>query len=288
MALSLSNFLFICAAAPALSGLLVQAKNVTYDFNITWVMANPDGMFERPVIGINGQWPIPEVRVTKGDRLITHVHNQLGNQSTSVHYHGMYHQFGSNEMDGPVGVTQCAIPAGKSMTYDFIVDQPGTYWYHSHDRGQYPDGFRGPMLVDDPDSPYKDMYDGEIVIRLSDWYHEQMPVLLQQFISVANPTGAEPVPDAALINDSQNVTVAVEPGKTYFVRIINTGAFAGQYFWFQGHSMRIIEVDGVYTEQAEAEMIYLTAAQRYGVLLTTRNDTSANFPFVTSMDQVRA
>lgn len=60
---------------------LVQAKTVTYDWNITWVTANPDNAFERPVIGINGQWPIPLLNVTKGDRIVAHVHNLVSQAS---------------------------------------------------------------------------------------------------------------------------------------------------------------------------------------------------------------
>ena len=131
------------------------------------------------------------------------------------------------------------------------------------------------------------MYDEEMVLTLSDWYHDFMPDLLQTFISVANPTGAEPVPDAALMNDMQNATIRVQSGKTYLFRIINMAAFAAQYFWIEGHSMQIVEVDGVYTNPADADMLYITAAQRYNVLVTMRNDTSANFPIVGSMDQVR-
>lgn len=113
-----------------------------------------------------------------------------------------------------------------------------------------------------------------------------MPHLLKAFISVANPTGGEPIPKAALMNDTQNLTTLVEPGKTYMFRIINMGAFAAQYLWFEGHSMQIVEVDGVYTEATETDMIYLTAAQRYSVLIKTKNDTSSNFAYVGSMDQV--
>lgn len=109
---------------------------------------------------------------------------------------------------------------------------------------------------------------------------------MKEFINVANPTGAEPVPNAALMNDTQNFTLAVEPGKTYLFRLANVGAFAGQYFWIEGHTMKIIEVDGVFTEPAEADMIYLTTAQRYSVLVTMRNDTDANFAMVGSMDTV--
>ncbi|MCJ1285277.1 hypothetical protein MMC26_004617 [Xylographa opegraphella] len=261
------------------------STTVTYDFNITWVTSNPDGVYERSTIGINGQWPLPAIRVSVGDQVVVNVMNQLGNESTSLHFHGIYLN-GSTEMDGTAGVSQCAIPPGASMTYNFKVYQPGTYWYHSHAMGQYPDGLRGPFIVQDPASPFVDLYDEEIVLTLSDWYHESMAVLVPSFINIANPSGAEPIPDAALINDAQNVSLLVKPGKTYMIRIINMGAFVGQYLWFEDHSMSIIEVDGVYTEPAETEMLYLSAAQRYSVLLTTKNDTSSNFAFVGSMDQV--
>ena len=39
------------------------------------------------------------------------------------------YQNGSSHMDGPVGVSQCEIPPGSSFTYNFTVDQIGTYWF---------------------------------------------------------------------------------------------------------------------------------------------------------------
>lgn len=101
-------------------GQVVSAKTHIYDFNITWVTANPDGLLARPVIGINGKWPIPVIRTTIGDRLIVNVNNQLGNQSTSLHFHGLF-QNGTTEMDGPTAVSQCPIPPGGSFTYNFTV-----------------------------------------------------------------------------------------------------------------------------------------------------------------------
>lgn len=189
-------------------------------------------------------------------------------------------------MDGPAGVTQCDIPTGSRFMYNFTVAQTGTYWYHSHVSGQYPDGLRGPLIINDPDSPFNGQYDDEIVLSVSDWYHDQMSDLLPGFISKNNPTGAEPVPKAALFNETQNLTVAVEPGRTYLFRMVNIGAFAGQYIWFEGHNISIVEVDGIYTQPANADRIYLSAAQRCSFLLTTKNETTANFPFVASMDTV--
>ena len=125
-----------------------------------------------------------------------------------------------------------------------------------------------------------------MLLTLSDWYHDFMPDLIARFLAVTNPTGAEPVPDSALMNDTQDLKINVQPNKTYMLRIINMAAFAPQYLWFENHTMTIVEVDGIYTEPTDAEMIYITPAQRYSVLIKTKNDTSANFPIVGSMDQV--
>lgn len=280
MALSLSNFLYSIAICSS----VVTAETRTYDFDIGWVRRNPDGLQDRPVAGINGQWPIPRIEANVGDTVVINAKNSLGNRTEAIHAHGLY-QNGTTHMDGPAYVSQCPIPSGSTFTYNFTVNQPGTYWYHSHVDGQYPDGLRGPLIVHDPEGPYKNEYDEELVLTLSDWYHDEMPDLLNGFLSVTNPTGAEPVPKSALMNDTQNATIAVQPGKTYFLRIINIGAFAAQYFWIEGHSFKIIEVDGIYTEPTEADQLYITAAQRYGVLLTTKNSTDENFAIVGSMDQ---
>jgi iron transport multicopper oxidase len=102
-----------------------SAKDVVYDFNITYVTANPDGLFERQVIGINNQWPIPEIHVTKGDRLIVNVQNHLEDQPTALHWHGLFLE-GTTYMDGPTQVTQCEVGPGGSFTYNFTINQPGT------------------------------------------------------------------------------------------------------------------------------------------------------------------
>lgn len=98
----------------------VQSITVTYNFNISWVIADPDGSFRRPVIGINDRWPLPVMRAHAGDRILVNVFNKLGNQSTSLHFHGLAMR-GSPFMDGPAQVSQCAIPPGASFQYDFEV-----------------------------------------------------------------------------------------------------------------------------------------------------------------------
>lgn len=98
---------------------LVQAKTHTHEWDIAWKLAAPDG-FLRPVVAINGLFPGPEIHIQKGDRVIIKANNNLGNTSTTLHFHGIF-QNGSTSQDGPNMVTQCPIPSGGSLTYDFVV-----------------------------------------------------------------------------------------------------------------------------------------------------------------------
>ena len=104
------------------------------------------------------------------------------------------------------------IPPGAPFEYTVPVEkfnQWGTYWIHSHSlvrvqlltaafahaasiQGQYVDGLRSPIVVHPPVEHYQ--YDEEFTVVVGDWYHTEHAVLMTQFISVANPGGAEPVP----------------------------------------------------------------------------------------------
>ena len=278
------------------------AKTVTYDWDVTWVTASPDG-FERPVIGINGEWPVPILELDKGDHVVVNLNNKLGNQSTSIHWHGIT-QYGTNTMDGSSGATQCPIPPGSSFTYDFTVrflistefqlakeiqiNQAGTFWYHSHTQGQYPDGLRGMIIVHDSDAPYANQYDEEITISLSDWYHGQMPDLIYNYQSVTNENngGNEPIPDSMLVNDGINTQIKVQPGKTYLMHIVNVGNWAGQAIIIDGHNLTVVEVDGVYVDAAEvgSKDIRVATGQRWTFLMDTKDNADRNFAIWVGMD----
>ena len=103
-------------------------------------------------------------------------------------------------------------------------------------------------------------------------------------MTLTNPTGGEPIPQAALINDSQNGTINFEAGKTYRLRFVNMAAFAMFHVWIEDHDMRVIEVDGVYTEEFTVPAIDVTTAQRVSVLVTAKNTTDKNFAMVGAMD----
>ena len=45
------------AGAFALCAALARAATVDLYWNVSYTTANPDGLFERQVIGVNGTWP---------------------------------------------------------------------------------------------------------------------------------------------------------------------------------------------------------------------------------------
>lgn len=110
--LLLGLFFLVCSQ-------VALAKTVYYDWSIDWVTASPDG-YSRPVIGINGKWPCPQIDVDLNDRLVVTIHNNLGNESTGLHWHGI-NQYGHATMDGSAGAAQCPVPPNSSFTYDFPV-----------------------------------------------------------------------------------------------------------------------------------------------------------------------
>lgn len=61
----------------------------------------------------------PSINSTTGDIIRIHATNGLGTEGlgTALHAHGMMFN-NSNWFDGAVGVTQCPIPPGETLTYD--------------------------------------------------------------------------------------------------------------------------------------------------------------------------
>jgi iron transport multicopper oxidase len=117
--------------------------------------------------GFNGTSPGPVIIVNAGDRIIATVKNVDVDEGTAIHWHGIRHTL-SNNMDGVVEVTQYGIKMGETFKYDFLVDGPGTFWYHTHFATQYMAGARAALIVLDPTET---MYEDRIVL-VADWYHD--------------------------------------------------------------------------------------------------------------------
>ncbi|KIK92618.1 laccase [Paxillus rubicundulus Ve08.2h10] len=241
------------------------------DLPIVNGVVSPDGFLKSAVLA-GGTLPGPVIAGQKGDTFKINVTNYLTDDSmltgTTVHWHGLF-QHHHNQMDGVAYVTQCPIAPGNSFLYDFNAqNQTGTYWYHSHYGVQYCDGLRGPLIIYDPDDPYRSSYDIDdesTIITLMDWYHVPAPQVQRQV-----------VPDSVLINGVGNyeggpeippAVINVQPNMRYRFRLLNMACKPNYIFAIDNHNLTVIEVDGEYVEPYTVDAIQIYAGQRYSFVL---------------------
>ncbi len=81
-------------------------------------------------IGYNGAYLGPTLILQKGQTVTLHVHNQLGD-TTTTHWHGL-HVAPKND-----GSPHTMIMDGETWSPSFpVMDQAATYWYHPHLHGK--------------------------------------------------------------------------------------------------------------------------------------------------------
>ena len=139
----------------------------TFDLRIGTTPVNLTGA-SRTALSVNGSIPAPTLRWREGDSLTLRVSNDLDEEDTSIHWHGIL--LPAN-MDGVPGLSFHGIRPGETYAYRFDVKQGGTYWYHSHSALQEQRGVYGAIVID-PLKPAPFSCDREHVIVLSDWTDE--------------------------------------------------------------------------------------------------------------------
>lgn len=97
-----------------------------YNFEITNGTAAPDGT-PRITFLINGQYMGPTIFADWGDYVEVTVTNNLQNNGTGIHWHGV-RQLNSNWEDGVPGLTECPLAPGQSKVYQWQATQYGTSW----------------------------------------------------------------------------------------------------------------------------------------------------------------
>ncbi|MPZ25540.1 MAG: multicopper oxidase domain-containing protein [Micromonosporaceae bacterium] len=78
---------------------------------------------------LNHTSPGPTIQVTEGELLEVTLVNESVPDGATLHWHGVDVP---NAEDGVAGVTQDAVPVGGQYVYRFRAEDPGSYWYHSH------------------------------------------------------------------------------------------------------------------------------------------------------------
>src|ERR671915_914468 len=246
----------------------VQGGIKVFDLNVSVIEWNilPDEQVE--AYAFNHQVPGPRIRVTEGDRVRIKVTNHLP-ESTSVHWHGLVLP---NAMDGAGEITQEPIAPGETFTYEFVTEQRGTFFYHTHDHidRQQALGLYGALIIDprDPaDYPYD--YDQELIIQLQElleregysWPAMPMEGGLPNFFTINGKAYPE------------TETVRMRVGETLLVRFIGTNSGFIHPMHIHGGPFRIVETDGNPVRpdgQWVKDTVNVGPGERYDVLWEAR------------------
>ncbi|GKU14531.1 laccase-1 precursor protein [Fusarium langsethiae] len=253
-----------------------------YWLEISEIVFAPDGV-PRFAQAINGTVPGPTIFADWGDSVIVHLTSNLktSTNGSSFHFHGT-HQNYTNPQDGVVAITQCPTPPGSSTTYRWRATQYGTSWYHSHFGLQTYDGVYGGLIIRGPASAN---YDEDVgTIMLSDWSHRTVNEILPE----VQRKGPYPM-DNVLINGTNTYSkegeesqtgerfrLDFEDGKTYRLRLVNTGIDTLYKFSIDYHTLKVIAVDFVSIEPYETDHVSIAIGERMDILVTANQASKAS------------
>ncbi|KAK6008545.1 hypothetical protein QM012_000448 [Aureobasidium pullulans] len=248
-------------------------NTVEYSLDLTECEVAPDGV-SRKALCVNGQFPGPLLEASWGDEIVVHVTNSMTRNGTSIHWHGIRQNY-TNEMDGVVGVTQCALRPGQSMTYRWIAESYGFSWYHSHLTLQAYEGLFGPIYIDGPKSADYDVDAGHLIIN--DWSHipvddmyndAQVAGVRTMDTGLINGMNINPLPKAGEPT-GQRYTVPTKfvPGKKYLFQLLNSAIQSTYKFYIDGHKFTVIAADFVPIEPYETTVLSINIGQRYEIIV---------------------
>ncbi|PRQ49361.1 putative laccase [Rosa chinensis] len=260
--LALNGFLLHCRAWPARYTFVVE--NTPYKRLCS----------TKNILTVNGQFPGPTLYAHKGDTIIVDVINK-GNRNITLHWHGVS-QPRYPWSDGPEYITQCPIQPGAKFTQKIIFsEEEGTLWWHAHsewDRATV----HGPIIIypnKNNKYPFAKPH-AEIPIILGEWWKMDIGKLYTQTIQ----SGGDPnTSDAYLINGqpgdlypcskSETFKLMVDYGKTYLLRLINSGVQEILFFAIANHKVTVVGTDASYTKPFTTDYVTISPGQTIDLLL---------------------
>jgi FtsP/CotA-like multicopper oxidase with cupredoxin domain len=216
---------------------------------------------------INQQVPGPRLDLTEGDRVRINFTNHLPDSST-MHWHGL---IVPNRMDGPGYITQIPVAPGGRYVYEFLVQQSGTYFYHSHTKPdrQQAFGLYGALIIKPRSGTSSEPpVDIDYVVQLQEWLNRDgltYPAMIME--------GA--LPNYFTINGKAypaTDTIRVRVGQRIKFRIIGTNNNFIHPMHMHGGPFTVVARDGIPLGSAgfQADVVNVGPGQRYDVIWPAR------------------
>ncbi|KAF3444364.1 hypothetical protein FNV43_RR14056 [Rhamnella rubrinervis] len=266
--------LCLCLSAGAISVVQGEDPYLFFTWNITYGTISPVGVPQQGIL-INGEFPGPNINSTTNNNIVVNVFNNL-DEPFLLTWSGVQHRKNSWQ-DGVLG-TNCPIPPGQNFTYRFQVkDQIGSYMYYATTAMHRAAGAFGGLRVNSRlliPVPYADPED-DYTVLIGDWYsksHSTLRKFLDSGRSLARPDGLLINGKAAKGDGKDEPLFTMKPGKTYKYRICNVGLKTSLNFRIQGHTMKLVEMEGSHTVQNNYDSLDVHVGQCFAVLVTADKD----------------
>jgi FtsP/CotA-like multicopper oxidase with cupredoxin domain len=222
----------------------------------------------------NGALPGPRIEAHVGDTVRVHLKNSLP-ESTTIHWHGLRLP---NAMDGAPAVQREVAP-GETFTYEFVVEDSGTFWYHPHVRSdvQIERGLYGSIVVHGDDEP---AVDGDHVVVLDDVLLDRAWQIADGSSMMEAMTGREG--NLLLANGYANPSFSLPAGSLQRFRFINTANARFFRMALGGHALVQIGADGaLFREPEMATDVLIVPGQRVDVLVQLAANETGTLAFQT-------
>ena len=232
----------------------------------------------------NNANPGPLLKANVGDILKIDFKNNL-DQPTSIHWHGIKN---INKMDGVPYLTQDPVQPGETFSYEFPVNQSGTYWYHAHFESwkQVAKGLYGPLVVNDKTD---DLIEDDIVILADDWrLNKNYQIDEKSFGSLMDWSHAGRIGNWLTINGKKSPQYSIKENSIARLRFINASNARILKFGSSLKNNNIITIDGVAVKPMLVEDFTLAPGQRIDLLINTVDLLKVDFFEISYTKQLKA
>ena len=273
---------FLLTALPS----VVFAKNkiINYKLSAEKSNFNFDKNFTSDLWLYNHENPGPLLKANKGDILKVNFTNNL-DEPTSIHWHGIKN---INKMDGVPYLTQDPVQPGETFSYEFPVNQSGTYWYHAHFESwkQVAKGLYGPLVVNDKTD---DLIEDDIVILADDWrLNKKYQIDEKSFGSLMDWSHAGRVGNWLTINGEKSPQYSIKANSRARLRFINASNARILKFGCSLKNNNIIAIDGVAVTPMLVKDFTLAPGQRIDLLINTVDLLKVDFFEISHTKRLKA
>lgn len=217
----------------------------------------------------NDQLPGPLLHARVGDRVIVHFENQL-DEPTIVHWHGLRI---SDDMDGSPRLQKPMQP-GETFTYDFVVPDAGTFWYHTHVNQieQLEKGLYGALVVHEREP----LAFNREQIFVADDIRLDAANQVDSFLTSGPDIGRGRIGNTILLNGQRiPYKTTIARGAVERWRVVLSSNALSFGLQIQGAKARVIATDGgLLPEPIPLERVEIAPGQRYELEVQADEDAT--------------